>query len=198
MAKHAHNTGAPLRAPSNRTPPAAIIAAMLIRHSGHEISEAIEIVSDLLDLTRAHLSFNSDGDEPNERYQRPSGSDCNQSRVVEVAANSSVLTKSVETNQSSTTLSAFRLAEGQYRAAVERFNNLPEDLERDDEAAFKREEAAFLATVDAVDSALPTDWNEFATAFEIACDEGQSLPSDHLVHKLLADVRRLSGEGPSE
>lgn len=89
-------------------------------------------------------------------------------------------------------VSPFRIAEGQYRAAVKRFNNLPEDLERSDKAAFKREEAAFLATVDAVDSASPADWNEFAAAFEIACDEGQSLPSDHLVLKLLADVRRLS------
>ncbi|WP_277968192.1 hypothetical protein [Sphingomonas echinoides] len=97
-------------------------------------------------------------------------------------------------NQTSpaSTVSPFRIAEGQYRTAVERFEGLPQNLEREDKATFDREHDQFIAAVNAVDEAPVADWSEFATAFEIACDLGQSIPSDNLVSKLLADVRRLS------
>ena len=63
MAKHAHNTGAPLRAPLMPLPPAAIIAAMLNRHSEREIADAMEIMVDLLDLMHGDSDVELNGDE---------------------------------------------------------------------------------------------------------------------------------------
>jgi hypothetical protein len=90
-------------------------------------------------------------------------------------------------------LTPFRIAEAQYRAATAHFTSLPRDLERTDPARYAREREAFLATVDAVDRTPAANWDEFADAFEIACDGGDSLPNDTLMFKLLADCRRLSG-----
>lgn len=91
------------------------------------------------------------------------------------------------------TASPFRIANAQYRAALNRFNDLPHDLERSDNEAFEREHDAFITAVNAVDHAPARTWEEFADAFEIACDLGQSLPNEDVVTKLLNDVRRLTG-----
>lgn len=87
----------------------------------------------------------------------------------------------------------FRIAEAREHAARRRFNNLPSGLERRDPAAYRRVEAAYLASVDAVDSAPVADWQEFADAFDFACDGGASLPTEALVYKLRADALRLAG-----
>jgi hypothetical protein len=87
----------------------------------------------------------------------------------------------------------FRIAEARYRAATAHFTSLPRDLERTDPARYAREREAFLAAVGAVDRTPAANWDEFADAFDIACDGGDSLPKDILVFKLLADCRRLSG-----
>jgi hypothetical protein len=63
MAKHAHNTGAPRRAPLIPTPPAAIMAAMLNRHSEREIADAMEIMVDLLDMMHGDTDLEPNGDE---------------------------------------------------------------------------------------------------------------------------------------
>lgn len=90
-------------------------------------------------------------------------------------------------------LSPFRVAEAHYRAATDHFISLAGELERADPVAFAREEAAFIAATDAVDTAPVADWLEFADQFAIACDEGESLPNEGSVFKLLADARRLAG-----
>lgn len=87
----------------------------------------------------------------------------------------------------------FRVAQARFYAAEKRFNTLPDHLEASDPAAFKREERALFDTLGEVDRAPVASWEEFADAFEIACDGGKSLPNEDLVMKLLADARRLSG-----
>ena len=89
--------------------------------------------------------------------------------------------------------SAFRIAEAEYYAALNRFNALPPDLETTNPDAHAREERRFLDAVGAVDDVPVADWSEFADAFEIACDGGKLLPNEDLVMKLLGDARRLSG-----
>jgi len=89
--------------------------------------------------------------------------------------------------------SPFRLAEAHYKAVRQRFNNIAGDLELNDPIAFYREQEAYNAALHAVDSAPCQSWDEFADAFRLAVDDGDSLPNEDLVMKLLADIRRLSG-----
>lgn len=63
MAKHAHNTGASRRARLLPTPRAAIMAAMLNRHSEREIADAMEIMVDLLELMHGDTDIEMNGDE---------------------------------------------------------------------------------------------------------------------------------------
>lgn len=93
------------------------------------------------------------------------------------------------------TQSPFRIAEAQYRAAIARFNSLPKDLERADPDRYEKEERRYLDATRAVDRAPCQTWEEFADAFTIACDDGESLPNEDLVYKMLADIRRLRGRG---
>jgi hypothetical protein len=90
--------------------------------------------------------------------------------------------------------SPFRLAEALYQAASARFCGLPQRLEFDDPETFEREQDAFNAAVRVLDRAPVADWQEFAAQFDHACDGGNSVPSDGLLSKLLADAKRLAAE----
>ena len=87
----------------------------------------------------------------------------------------------------------FRAAQEQHRIATAIFEALPSGLEMTDPATYADRERAFLDTVRVVDATPVADWDEFADAFEIACSGGDSLPSEDLIFKLLADVRRMRG-----
>ena len=87
--------------------------------------------------------------------------------------------------------SPFRQAQAKYFAASARFASLPRDLETSDHDRFLREESAFLQSAIAAQDAPVADWEEFADAFEISCDFGDSMPSERGVTKLLEDARRL-------
>lgn len=87
----------------------------------------------------------------------------------------------------------FRLAAADYHRTKARFEALDHDFARRDPAAYAQEESRFLLSVRRVDATPCADWHEFAEAFEIACDQGDSVPSDELVFKLLDDCRRLAG-----
>jgi hypothetical protein len=73
------------------------------------------------------------------------------------------------------------------------FNNIAGKLEENDPIAFAREQEAYNTALHAVDSAPCQSWDELADAFRLAVDDGDSLPNEDLVMKLLDDVRRLSG-----
>ena len=87
--------------------------------------------------------------------------------------------------------SPFRVAEARYYAAEARFNALPPDLELTHPSVYEQEEAALFAADDEANATPVADWREFADAFEIAMDRGQSLMNENTMYKLLADVRRL-------
>lgn len=90
-------------------------------------------------------------------------------------------------------LTPFRIAEARYRAATARLNASPDDLPTTNPAEYDRLVDAHIDATDAVDRTPVTTWDEFADAYEIACDGGESLPPEKLIFKLLADVRRLRG-----
>jgi hypothetical protein len=87
----------------------------------------------------------------------------------------------------------FRIAEARYKAAEKRYNEMAGDLEERDPAAFKREQETYDAALEAVDTAPCETWEEFGDAFRLAVHDGETLPNDDLIMKLLADVRRLGG-----
>ena len=87
----------------------------------------------------------------------------------------------------------FRAAQEQHRIATAIYESLPSGLEMTDPATYADRERALLDTVRVVDATPVADWDEFADAFEIACSGGDSVPSEVLLDKLLADVRRLRG-----
>ena len=94
-----------------------------------------------------------------------------------------------------TTPSPFRVAEARYRAATDRFNRLPFDLETTDPAEYHREEQAYLTALRAVDGSPAADWSEFADAFHIACDGGAE-PSERRLDIQIARRRAAAcGEG---
>lgn len=87
----------------------------------------------------------------------------------------------------------FRIAEARHRAAVSRFDALPEHLEHTDPARFEAEEGLLH---EAVGNALETpagDLEEFALSFLIALDDGHSMPRDVVIDRLVADAKRLTG-----
>ncbi len=94
-----------------------------------------------------------------------------------------------QTVQASTASPAtpFQAAEAHYRATQSRFNSkrglAPSE--------FVAEERAFLDSVEAVDQAPTNSLEEFARSFIIALDDGESLPTERTLDRLLADARRL-------
>jgi hypothetical protein len=81
----------------------------------------------------------------------------------------------------------FQVAETHYRSIKPRFNAL-RGLSNEQ---FAVEERAFLAAVEAVDLAPASSLEEFARSFIIAMDDGESLPIERTLDRLLADARRL-------
>lgn len=87
--------------------------------------------------------------------------------------------------------SPFRQAENAYRAAVSRFNAIPHDLELTNPDLYDIEEGAFISAVRAVDAAPAATAQEFVDAFLIATDNGQSLITEEVLMKLIADAKRI-------
>lgn len=118
------------------------------------------------------------------------------STAVAYASGAAIVTggMALATNAKGETLgmTPFRLAEARYRAAEKHFNAIPGAFEESNPADYARETETYLASVRAVDSAPVETWEEFADAFKIACDDGASIPPEHVVMKLYADVCRLS------
>jgi hypothetical protein len=88
-------------------------------------------------------------------------------------------------------LSKFRVEEAKYRATMAWFNALPENLENDDpkahDAAMERLHQATIT----IDRTPCETWDEFADAYAIACDDGNSLPNETVIMKMYEDVKRL-------
>lgn len=81
----------------------------------------------------------------------------------------------------------FQVAEAHYRSIKPRFNAL-RGLSNDE---FAVEERKFLDAVEAVDLAPTSSLEEFARSFIIAMDDGESLPIERTLDRLLADAHRL-------
>lgn len=76
---------------------------------------------------------------------------------------------------------------GKYVAAKARFMALPDAHEWDDEAAFDREEQAFLAADRELSAATPTTMREFAIWYEAQCDGSQwSIRALTILSKIVA------------
>lgn len=73
-----------------------------------------------------------------------------------------------------------------YQAAVARFNNLPDDLETVDEAAFQREEAAYHHALDDLVEAEPANLQELIVWYDARSN------GDCLAEKTLKAMRHLA------
>lgn len=91
-------------------------------------------------------------------------------------------------------LTPFRIAEARRRAADRRFDDLPNDLETTNPAAWHTEVDALIRADYEAEDAPVADWQEFAAQFTIATHDGMSLLREETLHKLLADAQRLAGE----
>lgn len=79
-------------------------------------------------------------------------------------------------------------------AADRRFQQLDDNLELDDPAAFHREEEAMGAAYDRVRDQVPIDWTEFTALLAFFVDSEHSTGMDgQMAGRMLAHARRLSG-----
>lgn len=77
-------------------------------------------------------------------------------------------------------------------AARLRFDNLPDNLERDDPDAFEREEDALNDAANAAWKAVPTTWSEFTRLFSHVTHDGKDGLDDEWAASLLDHARRLT------
>lgn len=76
-----------------------------------------------------------------------------------------------------------------YQAAVDRFNNLPDSLEIDDEAGYRREEGDYHHALDDLVKAEPANVGELAVWFEAVAN------GDWWADMALEHMRRLAAQG---
>jgi hypothetical protein len=81
----------------------------------------------------------------------------------------------------------FEIAEAHYRRMQALINGLRGATSEDSERVTK----LFFDSVTAVDAAPASTLEEFARSFIIAVDDGESLPNENVLDRLLADARRL-------
>lgn len=86
----------------------------------------------------------------------------------------------------------FAIAHRAYRAATDRFNALPDDLETVDPEAYDHEAALHNAADDALQQAPIADLYEFTAAF-VALFDGGGLPFRETINQMVADAKRLTG-----
>lgn len=79
--------------------------------------------------------------------------------------------------------------------ARHRFNDLPQDLEDTDDAAFQRETDRMIEASRAADRATPTNWREFTRLLNQMCDGGWSNIDGDNAERLLAHANRLLSKG---
>lgn len=93
---------------------------------------------------------------------------------------------------SSVTPTAFDKAEAEYRAAIRRFNGLPNNYELTHPEAYEREMTAMIAVTRRIETMPIANWQEFARAFAIATDNGENEPGEIATAHLFAASQRLA------